>query len=111
MRPYGHTCIAVHVRHGQKWSDGSMLHIRLLISGGDGFIRCPQRGFYLGGIASAFIYTAFSTGPSAGAVKAVQLVDVILAWGVSHRLFKERIKLVEALGIVLVLAGAITVVL
>jgi uncharacterized membrane protein len=64
-----------------------------------------------GGIASAFIYTAFSTGPSAGAVKAVQLVDVILAWGVSHRLFKERIRLVEALGIVLVLAGALTVVL
>ncbi len=64
-----------------------------------------------GGIASAFIYTAFATGPSAGAVKAVQLVDVILAWAVSHRLFRERIRLVEACGIILVLAGAVIVVL
>lgn len=64
-----------------------------------------------GGIASAFIYTAFATGPSAGAVKAVQLVDVILAWGVSHRLFRERIRMIEAIGIALVLGGALVVVL
>jgi drug/metabolite transporter (DMT)-like permease len=64
-----------------------------------------------GGIASVFIYTALATGPSAGAIKAVQLVDVILAWGVSHRLFKERVRITEAIGIALVLAGALVVVL
>jgi drug/metabolite transporter (DMT)-like permease len=64
-----------------------------------------------GGIASAFMFTAFALAPSAGAAKAVQLVDVIMAWGVSHRVFKERIRLGEAIGMALVVIGALIVVL
>lgn len=64
-----------------------------------------------GGMASAFIFVAFAIGPSAGAVKAVQLVDMILAFAVSHRLFRERVRLIEVLGMALILAGALAVVL
>ena len=64
-----------------------------------------------GGISSAFLFTAFAIGPSAGAVKALQLIDVIIAWGVSHRLFAERIRVGEMLGIALILAGALAIVL
>lgn len=64
-----------------------------------------------GGMASAFIFVAFAIGPSAGAVKAVQLVDMILAFAVSHRLFRERVRIIEVLGIALILVGALAVVL
>ncbi|MES1204211.1 MAG: hypothetical protein ABUS57_22450 [Pseudomonadota bacterium] len=64
-----------------------------------------------GAFASALLFTGFSIGPSAGAVKAVQLVDVPVAWAVSRRLFRERIGLHEAIGIALILAGALAVVL
>jgi drug/metabolite transporter (DMT)-like permease len=62
-----------------------------------------------GAIASACLFSAFSLGPSAGAVKTVQLVDVLIAWGVSHRLMRERIGPVEMIGAGLVLAGAVAV--
>jgi drug/metabolite transporter (DMT)-like permease len=64
-----------------------------------------------GAMASALLFTSFSIGPSAGAVKAVQLVDVIIAMAVSRRLFRERIGLHDALGMALILAGALAVVL
>ena len=62
-----------------------------------------------GAIASACLFSAFSLGPSAGAVKTVQLVDVLIAWGVSHRLMRERISPTEMMGAGLVLAGALAV--
>ena len=64
-----------------------------------------------GALASACLFSAFSLGPSAAAVKTVQLVDVLIAWGVSHRLMRERISPVEMLGAALVLAGAMAVLL
>jgi uncharacterized membrane protein len=63
-----------------------------------------------GALSSALMFTAFSIGPSAGAVKAVQLVDIIIAMGVSRHL-RERIGLHEGVGIALILAGALAVVL
>lgn len=64
-----------------------------------------------GAISSALLFTGFALGPSAGAVKTVQLVDVIIAWAVSRRLFREHIQLVEAAGAALVLVGALAVLL
>jgi drug/metabolite transporter (DMT)-like permease len=64
-----------------------------------------------GASASALILTGFALAPSAGAVKAVQLIDVIIAWGVSHRLFVERIRVGEAIGMALILIGALFVAL
>jgi len=63
-----------------------------------------------GAMSSALIFTAFSIGPSTGAVKAVQLVDVIIAMGVSRHL-RERMGLHEVIGIALILTGALAVVL
>jgi uncharacterized membrane protein len=63
-----------------------------------------------GAMASALMFTAFAIGPSAGAVKAVALVDVIIAMGVSRHL-RERIGLHEGIGIAFILAGALAVVL
>lgn len=64
-----------------------------------------------GAFSSALLFTGFSIGPSAGAVKAVQLVDVIIAWFVSRRMFRERIGLHEAIGMTLIIIGAMAVVL
>jgi uncharacterized membrane protein len=61
--------------------------------------------------ASALILSGFALGPSAGAVKAVQLIDVIIAWGVSHRLFVERIRIGEAIGMAMIVIGALFVAL
>ena len=59
-----------------------------------------------GALASACLFSAFALGPSAAAVKTVQLVDVLFAWAVSHRLLRETIRPVEMFGAALVLAGA-----
>jgi len=59
-----------------------------------------------GALASACLFSAFALGPSAAAVKTVQLVDVLIAWGVSHRLLRETIRPIEMAGAALVLAGA-----
>jgi drug/metabolite transporter (DMT)-like permease len=64
-----------------------------------------------GAFSSALLFTGFAIGPSAGAVKSVQLVDVIIAWFVSRRMFRERIGLHEAIGMALILGGALAVVL
>lgn len=64
-----------------------------------------------GAIASAGLFTGFALGPSAAAVKTVQLVDVAIAWFVSRRIFADVIKPVEIAGIVLVLVGALCVLL
>lgn len=63
-----------------------------------------------GAFASACLFTGFALGPSAAAVKTVQLVDVLIAWGVSRRL-GETIKPLELAGAALVLAGALAVLL
>jgi drug/metabolite transporter (DMT)-like permease len=64
-----------------------------------------------GAFSSALLFTSFAIGPSAGAVKALQLVDVIIAWGVSRRFYMETIRMGEAIGIALILVGAIVLVL
>jgi drug/metabolite transporter (DMT)-like permease len=64
-----------------------------------------------GAIASACLFTAFALGPSAGAVKAVQLIDVVMAWGVSRRVFREPIAPRELIGGALTLIGILGVVL
>lgn len=64
-----------------------------------------------GSFSSALLFTGFALGPSAAAVKTVQLVDVLIAWGVSRRLFRETATPVEILGAALVLAGALAVLL
>jgi drug/metabolite transporter (DMT)-like permease len=64
-----------------------------------------------GAIASACLFTAFALGPSAGAVKAVQLIDVLMAWVVSRRVFRERIAARELIGGGLTLIGILAVVL
>jgi uncharacterized membrane protein len=64
-----------------------------------------------GAISSALLFSAFALGPSAAAVKTVQLVDVLIAWGVSHRLLRESVSRSEMIGAGLVLAGALTVLL
>jgi drug/metabolite transporter (DMT)-like permease len=64
-----------------------------------------------GAISSAMLFTAFATGPSAAAVKTVQLVDVLIAWAVSRHLFRERVEPWEVAGAVLVVAGAVAVLL
>jgi len=63
-----------------------------------------------GAAASALLFTGLVLGPSAAAVKTVQLVDVLIGWGVSHRL-RERLAPLELAGAVLVLVGAIAVLL
>ncbi len=62
-----------------------------------------------GAFSSALLFTGFAMGPSAAAVKTVQLVDVIIAWAVSKRLFQERTSLYEKLGAAMIVAGALTV--
>ncbi|MGE3304080.1 MAG: hypothetical protein AB7M12_13320 [Hyphomonadaceae bacterium] len=64
-----------------------------------------------GAISSALLFAALSIGPSTGAVKSVQLVDVVFAWGISRRLFREHIRWGETAGIALVIAGAAVVAL
>ncbi len=64
-----------------------------------------------GAISSAMLFTAFATGPSAAAVKTVQLVDVLIAWAVSRHLFRERVAPWEIAGAILVVAGATAVLL
>lgn len=64
-----------------------------------------------GAIASAGLFTGFALGPSAAAVKTVQLVDVLIAWFVSRRVFADVIRPVEVAGILLVAAGALCVLL
>jgi len=64
-----------------------------------------------GAFASAGLFTGFALGPSAAAVKTVQLVDVAIAWFVSRRVFADVIRPVEIVGILLVLAGALCVLL
>jgi drug/metabolite transporter (DMT)-like permease len=61
-----------------------------------------------GAIASALLFTGFALGPSAAAVKTVQLVDVLIGWGLSAHL-RERLAVQEGIGAGLVLAGAIAV--
>lgn len=61
-----------------------------------------------GAAASTLLWTAFALAPSGAVVKTVQLVDVLIAWGVSRRL-KEHIRPIEIAGAALVLAGAIAV--
>jgi drug/metabolite transporter (DMT)-like permease len=63
-----------------------------------------------GAFASAFLFTAFALGPSAGAVKAVQLVDVLLAWAVSSRFYRERLSPIELAGGAAILIGVFAVV-
>ncbi|MGE0044187.1 MAG: EamA/RhaT family transporter [Hyphomonadaceae bacterium] len=64
-----------------------------------------------GATASALLFTAFALGPSAAAVKTVQLIDVIFAWLVSRRLYREGIALNEIVGAALILIGALAVLL
>ncbi len=64
-----------------------------------------------GSIASALLLTAFATGPSAAAVKTVQLVDVLIAWAVSRHMFRERVAPWEIAGAALVVLGAVAVLL
>jgi drug/metabolite transporter (DMT)-like permease len=64
-----------------------------------------------GAISSALLFTGFAMGPSAAAVKTVQLVDVLIAWVVSRRLFRETITPLELFGAALVLGGALAVLL
>jgi drug/metabolite transporter (DMT)-like permease len=64
-----------------------------------------------GATASALLFTAFALGPSAGAVKAVQLVDVLMAWVVSRRVFSERLSAAEIAGGALLLVGVAAVVI
>lgn len=64
-----------------------------------------------GALASAGLFTGFALGPSAAAVKTVQLVDVLIAWFVSRRVFADVIRPVEVAGILLVTTGALCVLL
>lgn len=64
-----------------------------------------------GATASALLFTAFALGPSAAAVKTVQLVDVLFAWLVSRRIYRERIAWNEVIGAALVVLGALAVLL
>jgi drug/metabolite transporter (DMT)-like permease len=59
-----------------------------------------------GAFSSALLFTAFALGPSAGAVKTIQLTDVFIAWLVSRRVFREGLTRAEWLGGGLILAGA-----
>jgi drug/metabolite transporter (DMT)-like permease len=61
-----------------------------------------------GAAASTLLWTSFALAPSGAVVKTVQLVDVLIAWGVSRQL-KEHIRPAEIAGAALVLAGAIAV--
>lgn len=63
-----------------------------------------------GAIASALIFTSLALGPSASAVKTVQLVDVLIGWLVSRRL-GELIRPMELIGAALVVAGAVAALL
>lgn len=63
-----------------------------------------------GAFASALIFTSLAMGPSASAVKTVQLVDVLIAWLVSRRL-GEHIRPMELIGAALVVAGAVAALL
>ncbi len=64
-----------------------------------------------GAFSSACLFAAFALGPSAAAVKTVQLIDVLIAWGVSHRLFKDAMSPTELFGAALVVVGALAVLL
>ncbi len=63
-----------------------------------------------GAFASALIFTSLALGPSASAVKTVQLVDVLIGWLVSRRL-GEHIRPMELVGAGLVVAGAVAALL
>lgn len=63
-----------------------------------------------GALSSALLFAAFALGPSAGAVKTVQLVDVLIAWALARRLWAERLSLSEWIGAGLIVAGAAAVI-
>lgn len=64
-----------------------------------------------GALSSALLFVAFALGPSAGAVKTVQLVDVLIAWAVARRLWAERLTLSEWIGAGLIILGAAAVIM
>ncbi len=63
-----------------------------------------------GAFSSAMLFAAFALGPSAGAVKAVQLADVLIAWALARRLWAERLTLSEWIGAGLIILGAVAVI-
>lgn len=63
-----------------------------------------------GALSSAMLFAAFALGPSAGAVKTVQLVDVLIAWALARRLWAERLTLSEWIGAGLIILGAAAVI-
>jgi uncharacterized membrane protein len=63
-----------------------------------------------GAVSSALLFAAFALGPSAGAVKTVQLVDVLIAWALARRLWAERLTLSEWIGAGLIILGAAAVI-
>lgn len=68
--------------------------------------RTSLRPGAAGAGASALLFTAFAIGPSAGAVKTLQLVDMLIAGVVSRQMFREKLRPIELFGAVLVLLGA-----
>lgn len=64
-----------------------------------------------GASASALLFTAFALAPSAGVVKAVQSVDVLMAWAVTRRVFKEGLSRMELAGVALLVGGVLAVLL
>lgn len=64
---------------------------------------------FTGAAASEFWFLAFALA-TAAAVRTLALVEVLLAQGVSHFVFRQKTTPREALGIILLLAGAVLIV-
>jgi drug/metabolite transporter (DMT)-like permease len=64
---------------------------------------------FMGAAASEFWFLAFALA-SAASVRTLGLIDVLFAQGVSHLLFRQKTTGREAMGIVLLVAGAILLV-
>jgi uncharacterized membrane protein len=64
---------------------------------------------FMGAAASEFWFLAFALA-SAASVRTLGLVDVLFAQGVSHLVFRQKTTVREAMGIVLLVAGAVLLV-
>lgn len=63
---------------------------------------------FMGALASEFWFLAFALA-TAASVRTLGSIDVLFAQGVSHLLFKQKTTLLEAIGIVMVIAGTVLV--